>query len=209
MSDLFGQITFPVFLYLVFLFFLIASGFAFLVGIGLALKSQRAFRFFSLMNRWVSLRKVTRPLTEPHFVEPALLKHPVWLGTLIVAGAGASLFLLKGTDLRPTLTLLEGTLPGFSIQNIAENLRSFLMVGNALCLVVGSMVLFFPHPLVAIERYTDRWYTGRKALAPLEIPHSEIDAWVMKHPTSTGIALIILSFSVGVLMLSYMEGIGG
>jgi hypothetical protein len=63
MNNLLSQVSYPVFLYMTLLFFLIASMFSFLVGIGLALRSRRALHLFVALNRWISVRKMIKPLT--------------------------------------------------------------------------------------------------------------------------------------------------
>ncbi len=87
MNNLLGQISYPVFLYMTLLFFLIASAFSFLAGIGLAFRRRRARRLFDAMNRWISVRKMIKPLTMQHAAEPALMKQPLWLGGGIMLGA--------------------------------------------------------------------------------------------------------------------------
>src|SRR5512135_1326092 len=184
MNSLLSQVSYPVFLYLTFLFFLMGSVLSFFVGIALALRSEKALKFFELMNRWVSVRRMMRPLSVPHTVEPALLKRRITVGLLIVIGSMASILLLDGTNLRPTLTLFEGTLSAPELMGVADNLKGFLVVGNMVCLLVGLLILFFPRALSAVESYTDRLYSLRKNTIPLGKMHMEVDCWVLKHPTS-------------------------
>ncbi|HLP98218.1 MAG TPA: hypothetical protein VK149_07215 [Sideroxyarcus sp.] len=207
MNNLLSQVSYPVFLYMTYQFFLVASVFAFVVGVALALRSQKALRFFEKMNRWVSVRKAMRPLSVPHDVEPALMKRRVLLGSAIALGAMVSLLLLQGTDLRPALSLFEDSLTEPTILGIADNLKNFLLAGNAVCLLVGALILFSPRTLATVESYTDRWLPVRKSLLPFEKMHMEVDCWVLKHPTSAGITLSLLSLSVAMLMLNLLQSI--
>lgn len=207
MNSLLSQVSYPVFLYLTFLFFLMGSVFSFFVGIALALRSEKALKFFELMNRWVSVRRMMRPLSVPHNVEPALLKRRITVGLLIVIGSMASILLLDGTNLRPTLTLFEGTLSAPELMGVADNLKGFLVVGNMVCLLVGLLILFFPRALSAVESYTDRLYSLRKSTIPLGKMHMEVDCWVLKHPTSAGLTLTILSLSAGMLMYNHLQNV--
>lgn len=207
MNSLLSQVSYPVFLYMTLLFFLIASAFSFLVGIGLALRSRRVLRLFDAMNRWVSVRRMIKPLTMRHEIEPALMKRPVWLGTTIVVGAATALYLLQGVDLRPALSLFDSSLNPFEAGGIADSLQTFLVIGNAVCLLVGISILFFPRGLTVVERYTDHWYTARRSTRVLDEMHMEVDRWVLNHPTSVGISLSLLSFSLGMLMYSMMQSL--
>lgn len=207
MNDLLSQVSYPVFLYMTFLFFLIASVFSFVVGIALALRSKKALRFFDLMNRWISVRKIMRPLSVPHNIEPALLKRRIILGTVIIIGAMVSIQLLAGADLHPTLSLFDGSLSAPEITGVAENLKVFLIAGNAICVLVGILILFFPRVLSTLESYTDSWHSMRKSMQPLDKMHMEVDCWVLKHPTSAGVTLSILSFSDGMLIFNQFQNL--
>ena len=207
MNNLLSQVSYPVFLYMTLLFFLIASAFSFLVGIGLAVRSRRAMRWFDALNRWVSVRKMIKPLTMQHEVEPILMKQPLWLGGTIIIGAATALYLLQDVDLRPALLLFDGSLSQLELSGVADNLKIFLLVGNALCLLVGIAILFFPHALAVVERFTDRWYTVRRRTRPLDMMHMEVDSWVLKHPTSVGITMSLLSVSLGMMMYSLLQNL--
>lgn len=207
MNTLLSQVSYPVFLYMTLLFFLIASVFSFLVGIGLALRSRRAMRLFDVMNRWISVRRMIKPLTIQHEVEPTLMKQPLWLGGSIMLGAATALYLLQDVDLRPALLLFDGSLTPIEMGGVADNFKTFLLVGNALCLIVGFAILFFPRTLTVVERYTDHWYTVRRSTRALDMMHMEVDGWVLKHPTSVGVAMSLLSVSLGVMMYSLMQSL--
>jgi hypothetical protein len=207
MNQLISQVSYPVFLYLTFLFFLIASVFSFVVGVALAVRSQRALRTFDALNRWISVRKMMRPLMVPHNVESTLMRRRVALGVVIFGGSLVSLLLLAGTDLSPALALFNGTLNGNELAGVAANLQLLLQGGNIAGLVIGALILFSPRTLQVIENYTDHWYTLRRATRPLDQMHMEIDCWVLKHPTSVGISLVILSLSAGLLMYNQLQNV--
>lgn len=207
MNQIISQVSYPVFLYMTFLFFLIASAFSFVVGVSLAIRSQKALRAFDSLNRWISVRKMMRPLMMPHNVESTLMKRRILLGSVISGGALVSILLLVGTDLTPALSLFEGSLTEAQIAGVADNLEWFMLAGNAVCLAVGALILFSPQVLLSVENYTDRWLTMRKSMQPLEKMHMEVDCWVLKHPTSVGIALTVLSLSAGMLMYNQLQNI--
>lgn len=209
MNNLLSQVSYPVFLYMTLLFFMIASVFSFLVGVGLSFRSRRALRLFDALNSWVSMRKMLKPLTMKHEVEPTLMKQPVWLGTTIITGAATALYLLQDVSLQPALLLFDGSLTAFEMDNVADNLKLFLIVGNALCLLVGISILFFPRSLSVVERYTDHWYSARRSTRVLDEMHMDVDSWVLEHPTSVGIAMCLMSASLGMMMYSLMQSLPG
>ncbi|HEY6094776.1 MAG TPA: hypothetical protein VIU93_07465 [Gallionellaceae bacterium] len=201
MTNLLSQVSYQVFLYCVFIFFMLAGIFSFIVGLGLALRSARMLRFIHFMNQSFSARKLTRPLTEPHFVEPGLLRHRRLLGSCFIAGAAASIYLLWDVDADVFRPVFRGYFAREAAEVLAGYTKSFLLIGNAVCMVIGLLVLFYPRLLARIEAYTDKWYTLRKQMRPLTAKHViEVDHWVMAHPTVSGVTLSIMSLVLSISM---------
>jgi hypothetical protein len=200
MSNILSQVSYQVFLYCVFIFFIIASVFSFVVGVGLAMRNPAMLRFFDFMNRGFSTRRLVAPLFKPHFVEPVLLRHSTPLGIVIIVGAVASLFLLWEVDAGVYQPVFHGYFVQEEAEILASYTKSFLLVGNGLCIAVGLMALFSPQWLTRIESYTDKWYTLRKQTRPLTRKHLEVDKWVMEHPTVSGVTLSIMSLVLCVSM---------
>lgn len=162
MSSMLSQISYPVFLYCVFAFFLFASVFSFIVGLSFATRSVAMLRLFDILNRSYSINRLVEPLTTPHFVEPVLLKHPGPLGTGITLGAAMSIFLLMDVDALTLQPVFLGSFSYFSALILAGYTKSFLLFGNGIGVAVGLLILFFPRQLSSIEAYTDKWYTLKK-----------------------------------------------
>lgn len=201
MNNLIGQVSYPVFMYMVWVFFLVVSGLVFIVGLGLALRSPTMMRFFDLMNRWVSVRKMMKPLSVPHYVEPVLLKRPILPGAFIVAGATASVFMLKDFETGLFTPVFLGNVPYATAVVLAGYTKWFLVIGNALCALVGVLMLFSPALLSRLEAVADMWYSVRKRTLPLTQTHTEVDQWVLAHPTVSGIALIVMSLGLAASVL--------
>lgn len=202
MDHIISQVSYPAFMYSVWVFFLIVSVFVFIVGVGLVLRIAAILRFFDLMNRWVSVRRMMKPLSVPHYVEPVLQKHPILLGLFVAAGAFVSFFVLKKLDAEAFYPLYLGTLPYTTVVVLAGYTKWFLVIGNALCVMVGLLMIFSPGLLSRLETYTDMWYSVRRHTLPLARIHTEIDHWVLAHSTVSGIALIVMSLGLGVSVLT-------
>ncbi|MBU1424719.1 MAG: hypothetical protein KKH12_04790 [Gammaproteobacteria bacterium] len=200
MYHIIGQISYPVFIACVFIFFILASIFAFIVGIGLATRNARMLRFFDFMNTRVSTRKLTKPLTAPHFIEPVLLKRPATLGIGIMLGAIVAILLLKEYDSIVFQPIYSDI---FSIETadiLAEYTRAFLLIGNGLCIGLGALLLYAPEKLQVIGRYTDKWLTFRKSTRPLNTTVFDVDKWVLSNSMVAGAALSVLSLGLGIWM---------
>jgi hypothetical protein len=200
MSNILGQVSYPVFISGVFVFFILASVFSFIVGVGLATRSAAMLRFFSFMNKSFSSRRMMKPLTVPHYVEPVLLKHPVMLGAGITLGAIVAVVLLREVDSVVFQPMYAGSFSAEATEILANYTHKFLLIGNTLCIVVGVLLMFFPQTLTAVERYTDKWYTFRKQTRPLHDIQFDVDHWVLQHPTVSGVTLSLLSLGLGMAM---------
>jgi hypothetical protein len=200
MNHLLGQVSYPVFISGVFVFFIIASVFSFIVGVGLATRSPTMLRFFNFMNRGFSTRRMMKPLAEPHYIEPTLLKHPYILGVAILVGAVTSIMLLREVDGAVFQPMYTGYFSKETASVLADYTDLFLLLGNGMCVIVSLMLLFFPRTLSTIEGYTDKWYTFRKQTRPLYDQHLEVDKWVLAHPTVAGVTLSLLSLGLGISM---------
>lgn len=200
MSNMLSQVSYPVFLASVFVFFILVSAFTFIVGIGLAMRSPAMLRFFNFMNRGFSLRRLIKPLFVPHFIEPAAFRHLTLLGIGIMLGAATSMFLLWDVNADVFQPVFLDPFTNETSEILANDTKSFLLVGNSICVAVGMLALFFPRMLSKIEAYTDKWYSLNKQMNYLNRMHPEIDNWVMAHPTVSGVSLSMLSLVVGASM---------
>lgn len=204
MSSIIAQISYPVFLYCVWIFFILASIFSFIVGLGLTLRSPAMLRFYRFMSKRHSIRGVIRPLVEPHFVEPVLFKRRHLLGALIVTGGVASMLILSRVDVGIFLPVFLGAFTAEASAILAGYTWSFLMIGNAAVVMVGVLVLFFPKLLSDIAAYTDKWYTLREQVRPLTRVRFDIDQWVLAHSTACGITLSVMSLGMGASMYAHI-----
>jgi hypothetical protein len=195
-----GQISYPVFIAGVFVFFILASIFSFVVGIGLATRNAKMLRFFDFMNKRVSTRQLMKPLSEPHYIEPIVLKRPALLGAVIALGGLASIWLLKGVDDIVFQPIYSGVFEIEAADILASYTHSFLVIGNALCVVLGLVLQFFPEKLQAIGRYTDKWLTFRQHTKPLHETYLDVDKWVLSNATVAGITLSLFSLGLGIFM---------
>jgi hypothetical protein len=200
MYNIIGQISYPIFIACVFIFFILASIFAFIVGVGLATRNARMLRFFEFMNRRVSTRKLTKPLTTPHYIEPILLKRPAMLGVGIMLGAIFAILLLRDYDAIVFQPLYSDIFAVETADILAEYTRAFLLVGNGFCIGLGALLVYAPEKLQVIGRYTDKWLTLRQRTRPLHEPIFDVDKWVLSNSTIAGAALSALSLSLGILM---------
>ena len=200
MQTFFSQTSYQVFLHMLWVFFLIGSLFGLAVGLGLATRSPIMLRACKVMNRWISVRQLMKPIAQPYFVEPVLMKRPVLLGSVITPCALTSAFLINELPADAFQPVYLGLMNSLSAEAVSHYTKWFLLIGNALCILIGVSLIFAPQILSRLERYTDFWFSLRQRTKVLAEMHHQPDEWVLAHPTISGITLIVLSLGLAVVM---------
>jgi len=174
------------------LVFLLAGS---LLGIALAAallaRSARAQAFVGGMNRWVSTRRLLRPVELPR--ETGHGGRGLGL-VLAVAGAYALVVLLQvpvaklaaalRVDASSTLTLIA-----------IETMKWLLLAGCAVSVATGVMLLFFPRAWRAVEARANRWYSTRQFVPSGDDMHQPLDQLAQTHPRAAGGILLLLSLA--------------
>ena len=172
------------------------------VGLGLVFNSPSTLRFFSAMNRWISLRRVLRPAKIPRDTRQNVHKYRYWLATMFILGglfsvyglatrydAGAVIFVFGLDILRPAFA-------GW----LVDSARWLLLVGNLAGIAVGILLAFFPDRLIALEARGSRWYSERQLAKGADAMNLTLDKWVAAYPRAAGwtitffAALLIAAF---------------
>ena len=81
-------------LYFLILFLIFGNLFAFFIGVLMIAAPQRLGYLFKISNRWISTRRMTKPLEKPRQADRAMLRYPRMLGAIMLASA--ALILIKG-----------------------------------------------------------------------------------------------------------------
>ncbi|MDP1671564.1 MAG: hypothetical protein Q8L65_00440 [Burkholderiales bacterium] len=177
------------------LFFFI-SGFALLaVGLTLSLNSAAALRFFGTVNQWVSMRRASRPLEIARDTQPLVQRYRYLIAAFVVAaGVFAISGLLTQYDARAAVRLLglESQRPVLALW-LVDSARWLLIAGNALGIVVGILLAFFPAALLRVEARGGDWYSERRMVKGADAMNTGLDAQVAAHPRAAGIIIIVMA----------------
>ena len=182
------------------LFFLIGGICLLAAGIGLIVNGAVTLRFFSSMNRWVSMRRATRPLEVPRDTRPLVQKHRYWLAAVFVAGgvfAIVGLVTQFSTSAAITLLKLNGLHPAFAGW-LVDAFRWVLIIGNLTAIVAGILLAFFPAAVAALEARGSAWYSERQAARGADTMRvTSLDNWVAAQPRAAG--AIVTLFALGLI----------
>jgi len=171
------------------LFFLLGGVTLLAVGMGLIVNSDRSLQLFSKMNRWVSLRRVTKPLEIMRDTRQAVQGYRYWLAAIFVFGGLFALYgLLAQFDAAAVIYVLGlDVLTADAALWLVDSVRWVLIVGNLLGIVVGIMLAFFPVALVALEACGSRWTSHRQAGHGADTMRvTTLDTWVAAQPRAAG-----------------------
>lgn len=185
--------------------FLVFGVLAAAAGIGLIACRDKTFKLFGVMNRHISTRQALKSASVPHDITPAVRRYRWWFASAIIAGAVYSLYILLARfEATPVAAAITGHAPGPLALSVAEVLRWFMTVFSGFSCLIGILLAFSPETLQAIEARANRWYSMRKATAPLETPHPVLDRWVESHPLLAGwsitLGALIVVISSGVIL---------
>ncbi|MCW5574627.1 MAG: hypothetical protein KIT13_00910 [Burkholderiales bacterium] len=177
------------------LFFFI-SGLALLaVGLALIVNSAAALRFFGGMNRWVSMRRATRPLEIPRDTQPLVRRYRHLIAVFVVAGGVFAVSgLLTQYDARAAVRLLglESLRPDLALW-LTDSARWLLIAGNVLGIAVGLLLAFSPGLLSRMEARGSDWYSERRMAKGADAMNTGLDAQVTAHPRAAGIVIVLMA----------------
>jgi hypothetical protein len=182
---------YPMLLTALLAFFLVGSLLGIAVGAGLLARSARARAFFDGMNRWVSTRRVLRPVELPRDTGHGGRGLGV---VLAIAGAYALVVLVQVPVAKVAATLRVNA--GSALALIAiETMKWLLLAGCAVSVASGLMLLFFPRAWRAVEDRANRWYSTRQIATGGDDMHVPLDHLAGTYPRAAGGLILVLSLA--------------
>jgi len=191
------------------IFFLLGGIVVLAVGLGLFFRSERTLRFFSSANRWVSMRRPTRPLEVAHDTRPAVLRYHRWIAAGFILGGAFALYgLVAHFDAKAVayvfrLDVFKPVFAGW----VADSVRWILIVGNAAAIVIGLALAFSPAAVAKLEDAGSRWYSERKATRGADDMKTPLDQRVATYPRYSGVIMMFFGLVLIGVFGSMLAGI--
>lgn len=188
----------------VLVFVLIVGVIGILLGLGLIARNQSVLRLLDRLNHWTSFRRALKPLEVPRNIDQGVARHPRALGILILIGAAFSLYFLL---LRVTASDFSALLAARPAQGLllwlAISLRWALIGANAIALLIGIVLAFWPQAMEPLASAANRWITTRRLSMKLDEMDLTLDLVVRAYPRIAGtlIAIGALVPAVGATMM--------
>jgi hypothetical protein len=162
------------------------------VGVALFFNSGATLKFFDSMNRWVSMRRSTRPLEITRDTRSAVMKYRRALAVLFIAGGGFALYVLLTRFNASAIVFALGL--GFLKPAFAgwllDSARWLLIVGNLAAIAIGFALAFFPQTVERIETKGSLWFSERKMTKGTNSIHVPLDQKVASYPRFSGVLMM-------------------
>ena len=164
------------------------------LGVLLIFKPQFLERINHVANRWISTRHVNQWVDRSVSIEFWFYQHHRAVGAIIVLGASYVLIYFGILfDRAYTLQrwIMSGMLPARQLDGLLDALVLGALIGGAVALMVGLFLWLRPSLLRGMEEEANQWVSSRRATKVLEVPHAEMDRFVMRHAQRAGWLLLM------------------
>ncbi|MHB1142081.1 MAG: hypothetical protein ACYC1T_10005 [Sulfuricaulis sp.] len=209
------QITPDSMLYYLVMLLIVGNVLAFGIGVLMLAAPQQLSAVFKFSNRWISTRKLTKPLEKTRQTENAMLRYPRALGAVLLASA--ALILIKGTIFVTGMSVAEGGRllarlygntgdSGGLWESLWISMVAFIMLGALTAVVVGLMSMFKPGQLRRWAGPINRWISTRKLTKPLDTPHYQLDKLAAARPRLWGGVITALALFSTLVLWRFVLG---
>ncbi|HUW76633.1 MAG TPA: hypothetical protein VMV70_08110 [Gallionella sp.] len=187
------------------IFLLFSAILGILLGLLLIFKPGFAERLNRSANRWISTRHINRWLDRSISIEHWLYHHHRATGGVIVAGASYILIYFGMLfDRADELQRLGGRLPARLLASLLDALVLGSLVGGTVALIVGLFLWLRPSLLRGMEEEANLWVSSRRATKVLDVPHDQVDRFVVRHTQRVGWLLLLASIYLFFLMFRWL-----
>ena len=184
-----------------FLFILIGTFIALLLGLGLIFAPSTTLKLNEKINTRISLRKKTRAIETPIKSEPFFYKYSKISGLLLILGSTFVLYTL--------VTFNEQTLIPYLPKSISAPAWSWLLqAGHIFFLITATFILFFglvvfirPSQIKRFEQAANHWISTRQHFANMSKDINFTNKLVNTYPRGFGVFIALFSIIVLFLLL--------
>lgn len=176
------------------IFLVMGSMAGIVIGILLLFYPERFTALSTLLNRWISTRKLDKSLESSFSLDPWMYRHRKLTGGGILGGA---LFVLYYFTFQLDRTAAIAGLSKHSnyplglVAGFLDALVLSSLLGALCAIFVALTMLLRPSLLRGFEGNMNQWLSLRKALKPMEIPRDDVGRYVARHSRQVGVFLLL------------------
>jgi hypothetical protein len=206
MSDI-NQILLPILTQ-----FLFITGFALLlfsmvIGVMMLLKPSAVIELNRRVSTLVSLRRSTKSLETPRYVDNVFYSHHKILGSIVTLTSAYVLYYFSTVF---DANIIAGSMAHGGYDDVPSVLLNAvqitMLLTSLVSLVIGVIVFIRPSQLKGFESWSNHWVSTRRASRALVEDKDQIDQLAYKNPKLVGSIVICLSiYAVAGLFLIYIN----
>jgi len=185
------------------LFLMLGSVAGVLAGMLMIWRPEWLASINNYLNRWVSTRKMARPLSKVIDVDRWFYRYGRAGGALLLAGAVYIIYIFTAAQGRvhflASLNSMHLMHPLLQ-ESILDTLVLVFISGAVLAQLLALFLMFRPSFLKDMELDANKRISLRRALKPMEMQHQNLDQLVFRHALATGILLLCGSLYTLVLL---------
>ena len=202
-----NQILLPMLTQFLFITGFVLLLFSFVIGLLLLLRPSVVMRLNQWASALFSLRRSTKALEMPRYVDTAFYRHHKILGSIVTL---TSAYVLYYFSMVYDTNALTGSMAHDGYDNIYgvlyDAIRIIMLLTGVSSLVIGVIVFIRPSRLKAFESWSNHWVSTRRASRGLAEEKDQINQLAYKNPRLVGIIFVSLSIYAAIgLFLIYIN----
>lgn len=179
---------------------------ALVAGLVLVISPQLALQIGDKLNREFSVGWLKHALDAPRNSQPFIYRHHRIVGLFLLL-ATLYFFWVFATGYRTDAlaAMFAGTLPPVVLELLATTATVVLVIGNALGLMLGVLMLTRPSALKRVEALANRWVDTDKAAEILDRRVDRPEGFASQYPRRLGLAILLATAYVGLIAMVVLK----
>lgn len=192
------------------LFLLLGSIAGLFAGAALLLRPEWMLRASKLANRWVSTRRLSRPLSRFICLDSWFYRYNRLSGALLITGSVYVVYFFTSRfDKAATLNNLFKTasIPPALMAGLLDALVLTSITGAVFAAMFSLFLILRPSMLRDFEQRANQQTSLRQTIKPLENQRDGLDQYVFKHMRVAGLLILLGSIYTLVVLVNSLNSI--
>ncbi len=192
MNNLLSEILFDA----SFLFLIIGSFIALLLGLGLLFTPAITLKFNEKINTRISLREKTKTIEKPIASEPYFYKYSKISGAILSIGSLFVLYTLATFNLYSLIPYLPKSISILAWEWLLQSAQIFFYITGIFILLFGAVVFIRPSIVKNFEQTANHWISTRKHFSKMSNDINFVNKLVNAYPRVFGVFISLFSLIV-------------
>ena len=184
-----------------YLFIIIGSFFALLLGLGLIFAPAITLKLNSKINTRISLREKTKSIETAIKSEPLFYKYSKISSVILVLGSIFVLYTLATFNAYSLIPHLPKSLNPMQWEWIIDSAQIFFFITCSFILIFGVIIFIRPSLMKGLEETANHWVSTRKSFSTMSKDINFTNRLVNTYPRLFGAFIVIFSLIVLFLLL--------